>query len=128
VKGAGNVQGADVAWALIDAVKNDLSGLERNYVFVTLGAGDIFAAIHQLLKLIATKKIALQPHLVMLCRTWLGPYAAHEEYDYLLGLIEGFLMPNTIRASAVIRCLPSTPKPPPLLTVTGRRPMRKVSC
>lgn len=117
-----------MAWALIDAVKNDLSALERNYVFVTLGAGDIFAAIHQLLKMIATKKIALQPHLVMLCRTWLGPYAAHEEYDYLLGLVDGSLRPNTIRASAMIRRLPSRPKPRTLLTVTGRRPMRKVQC
>ena len=120
-----NVQGSDLAWALIDAAKPDLNTLERNYVFVTAGAGDTFAAIHQLLKLIAAKGIPLQPHLVMLCRTWLGTYAGHKEYDYLRRLIEDFLMPDTIRASAAMRRPLSAPKPRPLPTVARRRPMTR---
>ena len=118
-----NVQGSDLAWALIDATRSHLNTLERNYVFVTVGAGDAFAAVHELLKLIAAKRIPLQPNLVMLCRTWLVPYAGHEEYDYLRRLIEGFVMPETIRASAAIRRRASAPKPRALLTVTRRRPM-----
>jgi hypothetical protein len=54
-----SVQGTDLAWALIDAAKPHLNSLERNYVFVTVGAGDTFAAVHQLLKLIAAKQIPL---------------------------------------------------------------------
>jgi hypothetical protein len=45
-----NVQETNLAWALIEVVKPHLNVVERNYVFVTTGAGDTFAAIHQLLK------------------------------------------------------------------------------
>jgi hypothetical protein len=106
-----NVQGSDLAWALIEAAKPHLNILERNYVFVTVGAGDTFAAVHQLLKLIAAKRISLSPNLVMLCRTWLGPYAGHEEYEYLRRIIEGFVMPDTINRLSL------TPKRRPLQTV-----------
>jgi hypothetical protein len=119
-----NVRGSDLAWTLIDAVKPHLDALERNYVFVTVGAGDTFAAVHQMLKMIAAKRIPLQPHLVMLCRTWLGPYAGHEEYEYLRHLVDGFLMPDAIRASAAPRRLPSAQKPRPLPTATRSRTMR----
>ena len=119
------VRGSDLAWALIDAAKPRLNSLERNYVFVMVGAGDAFAAVHRLLKLIAVKGIPLQPNLVVLCRTWLGSYAGHEEYEYLRRLIEGFLMPDTIRASTTISRPPAAPKPGKLLTVTRRRPMRR---
>ena len=117
-----NVHETELAWALIDVAKPRMNTLERNYVFVTVGAGDIFAGVHQLLKSIAGKQIPLQPSLVMLCRTWLSAYAGHEEYDYLRNLIEGFLMPATIRASAAIRRPPPATKAVPLLTATRRRP------
>jgi hypothetical protein len=84
----------DLAWALIKAAEPELNALERNYVYVTAGAGDTFATVHHLLKLIAVKQIPVQPHLVTLCRTWLGPYVGHEEYEYLRGLIESFVVPN----------------------------------
>lgn len=96
-----NVHGPDLAWALVDATKPHLSALERNYTFVSLGAGDTFAAVHHLLGLIAAKRIPLQAHLVMLCRTWLGTYVGHEEYEHLRGLVEGFTIPATVRTSAV---------------------------
>jgi hypothetical protein len=118
------VQEADLAWALTYAVKPHLNTLEHNYVFVTVGAGDTFAAVHQLIKMFAAKQIPLHPRLVMLCRTWLGPYAGHEEYNYLRSLIEG-LVPDTITESTTGRRLPSAPKPQPLLTGTLRRPMRR---
>lgn len=121
-----NMQGPDLAWALIEAAKPHLNTLERNYVFVTVGAGDTFAGVHQLLKLIAAKRIPLQPHLMTLCKAWLGPYAEHEEYDYLRRLIEDFLIPDTMRASAAITRSPSAPEPVPLLTVTSRRAMRRL--
>jgi hypothetical protein len=120
-----NVPGSDLAWALIDAAKPHLNTLERNYVFVTVGAGDTFAGVHQLLKLIAAKRIPLPPHLVMLCSTWLGPYAGHEEYEYLRRLIEGFLMPDAIKASTPTNRVSLTQKPRPLHTVArAERPTR----
>ncbi|TMS53369.1 hypothetical protein [Mycobacterium sp. DBP42] len=90
VMGVSNVHGPDLAWALVEVAKPHLSALERNYTFVALGAGDTFAAVHQLLKIIAAKRIPLQSRLVLLCRTWLATYAGHEEYEYLRGIVEGF--------------------------------------
>ena len=93
-----NVQEMNLAWALIEVAKPHLNVLERNYVFVTTGAGDTFAAIHDLLKLIAAKGIPLRPSLVRLCVTWLDSYAFHDEEPYLRRLIEGFLLPDAMRA------------------------------
>ena len=93
-----NVQETNLAWALIEVAKPHLNVIERNYAFVTTGAGDTFAAIHHLLKLIAAKGIPLRPSMVQLCVTWLDSYASHEEEQYLRRLIEGFLLPDAIRA------------------------------
>src|ERR1700730_3531752 len=82
-----NVQEPNLAWTLIEVAKPHLNVLERNYAFVTTGAGDTFAAIHHLLKLIAAKGIPLQPTLVQLCVTWLDSYASHEEEQYLRRLV-----------------------------------------
>jgi hypothetical protein len=107
-----NVQETDLAWALIEVAKPHLNVLERNYAFVVTGAGDTFAAIHHLLKLIAVKGIPLQPHLVQLCVTWLDSYASHVEEPYLRRLIEGFLLPDAIRAltAAWVNPLSAAPK------------------
>ena len=93
-----NVEETNLAWALIEVVKPHLKIIERNYVFVTTGAGDTFAAIHHLLKLVAAKRIPLPPRLVRQCVTWLDSYSFHDEEPYLRGLIEGFLLPDAIRA------------------------------
>jgi len=93
-----NVQETNLAWALIEVAKPHLNVLERNYAFVTTGAGDTFAAIHHLLKPIAVKGIPLPPSLVRLCVTWLDSYAFHDEEPYLRRLIEGFLLPDAVRA------------------------------
>ena len=107
-----NVQETNLAWALIEVAKPHLNRLERNYAFVTTGAGDTFAAIHHLLKLIAAKGIPLPPKLVRLCVTWLDSYACHDEEPYLRRLIEGFLLPDAVRAltAVFISPLSTTPK------------------
>jgi hypothetical protein len=107
-----NVQETNLAWALIEVAKPHLNRLERNYAFVTTGAGDTFAAIQHLLKLIAAKGIPLRPSLVRLCVTWLDSYASHEEEPYLRRLIEGFLLPDAIRvlSAACVNPLSAAPK------------------
>jgi hypothetical protein len=115
-----NVQEADLAWALIEAAKPHMNAGERNYVFVTVGAGDTFAAIRSLINLVAAKRIPLRPHLIQLCTTWLDAYTLHDAHEHLRRLIEDFLMPNTIQASTSIRRLPTPSKSVPLLAVTGK--------
>jgi hypothetical protein len=119
------IQEINLAWTLIDIAKPHMNAGEGHYAFVTVGAGDTFAAIRHLIKLVAAKHIPLTPHLVQLCTAWVDSYAFHEEYASLHRLIEGVLMPDTIQASATNRRLPSAPKPRRLLTVTNRRPTRR---
>jgi hypothetical protein len=92
-----NVQEANLAWALIEAVKPHLDALDRNYSFVTIGAGDTFAAICHIIKVIAAKRIPLQRGLAQQCATWIDAYAFHEQEHDLRHLIEGFLLPDAIR-------------------------------
>jgi hypothetical protein len=115
-----NGQGANLAWALIEAAKPHMTAGERNFVFVTVGAGDTFTANRSLINLVAAKRIPLRRHLVQLCNTWLDAYRFHDAYEHLSRVIERFLMPTTIQASGAIRRLPAAPKPVPLLAVTGR--------
>jgi hypothetical protein len=90
-----NVQETNLAWALIEVAKPHLNVLERNYAFVTIGAGDTFAAIHHVLKLIAVKGIPLPPSLKRLCVTWLDSYASHDKERHM-------------RRLPVARCHPSS--------------------
>jgi hypothetical protein len=106
-----NVQETNLAWALIAVAKPHLNRLERNYAFVTIGAGDTFAAIHRLLTLIAAKGIPLSPNLVRLGSVWLDSYAFHDEEPYLRRLIEGFLLSDAIRALTAVRNSPTSAAP-----------------
>lgn len=101
-----------------------MNAVERNYVFVTLGAGDAFTAIRGLINIIAAKDIRLHPHLVQLCRSWVNGYAFHDHYEHLCGLIEDRLRPNAIQASRTTRRA-SRPKPPPLVTVRPKLRTRR---
>lgn len=119
-----NVQEAKLAWALIEATKPHMNTGERNYVFVTVGAGDTFAAICSVINLSGAKRIPLHPHLVQLCAAWLLGYAFHEEHEALHGVVEDVLRPNTLPAfPANPRVL--TPRPPPLLTVRSKLRTRR---
>jgi hypothetical protein len=84
------VQEADLAWALAEAVKPYVSTVERNHVFMAIGAGENFSAIRGLFKSVAIKRIALRPDLVQQCTTWLHAYVGHKDEQYLRHLIEEF--------------------------------------
>ena len=114
-----DIHATNLAWALIEAAKSHMNAGERNYVFVTIGAGDTFTAIRSLINLIGAKRIPLHPHLVQLCAAWLRGYAFHDEHENLRGVIEDALRPNTLPVSLVTRRV-RTPRPPRLLTVRNK--------
>ena len=91
------VHEANLAWAVAEAAKPYLSAVECNVVFVALGAGETFAAIRQLFRLVGIKRIPLGPDLLQQCRTWLHAYGGHEDERYLRRLIEEPLIPYVIR-------------------------------
>ena len=116
------VQETTLAWALAEAVKPHLSAAEVDHVFVTIGAGDTFAAIRGLFKLVAIKRIALRPDLVQQCTTWLRAYVGHTDERYLRRLIEEYLVPYSIHVPATrVNRLPTMPKPGELIALTAKR-------
>lgn len=121
-----NVQEAKLVWALVEAAKPHMDAGERNFVFVTVGAGDTFAAISSLINLIAAKRIPLRPQLTWLCAMWLEGYTFHDAHEHLRRVIGDFAIPNAIQASTAIRRLSAPPKPRPLPAVTGRKPTKRL--
>jgi hypothetical protein len=107
------VQEANLAWALAEAVKPYLSAVERDAVFVAIGAGDTCAAIRGLLRSVEIKRIPLRPDLLHQCRTWLRGYGGHDHERDLRRLIGEPLLPHVIGAAATtpLTRVPSTPKP-----------------
>jgi hypothetical protein len=123
-----HVHQTDLAWALIDVVKPHMSVGERNYAFVTIGAGDLFAAICSLIKFVAAKHIPLRPELLRQCARWLDGYVLHDDHEALRRIIEGVLPPNSIQFHAAIRRAPARPKPPPPLILSAKyRTKRRTS-
>jgi hypothetical protein len=105
------VHEAKLAWAVAEAAKPYLSAVERDAVFVAIGAGETFAAIRQLFRSVEIKQIPLRPDLLHHCRTWLHGYFGHEDERYLRRLIEEPLIPYAITPPATIRAtrMPATP-------------------
>jgi hypothetical protein len=105
------VHEAKLAWAVAEAAKPYLSAVERDAVFVAIGAGETFAAIRQLFRSVEIKRIPLRPDLLHHCRTWLHGYLGHEDERYLRRLIEEPLIPYAITPRATIRAtrMPATP-------------------
>jgi hypothetical protein len=106
-----NVQETNLAWALVEAAKPQLSADERSGVFVIIGAGDTFAAIRILLKLVVVKQIPLRADLLQRCSNWLDPYAHHQEEQELRRLIarlwNGYATP--VSTTVGVSDLPATP-------------------
>jgi hypothetical protein len=107
------VDEANLAWAVADAAKPYLSAMERDAVFVAIGAGETFAAIRQLLRSVEIKRIPLGLDLLQQCRTWLRGYGGHDDERHLRRLIEEPLIPYVIGARETMRVtrVPTIPKP-----------------
>jgi hypothetical protein len=98
-----NLRETNLAWALIEAARSSLNSRECNDVFVVIGAGDTFAAIRRLFKLVVNKQIPLHADLVQRCSTWLDTYPSHEEERQLRWLVARFLIGNSAQSSTSVR-------------------------
>jgi hypothetical protein len=107
---------ADLAWDLALAAKPHLNVVERNGVFVAIGAGETFAVVTALVKWFAIKRIFVEPDLVRQCVSWLDGYVGHEDERYLRRLIE--------ESSAGRRHLTPTPRGLGAATSGGAAPTR----
>ena len=82
------VHEANLAWAVAEAAEPYLNTVERNAVFVAIGAGETFTAIRGLLRSGEIKRIPLDLDLLQQCRTWLRGYGGHHDERHLRRLIE----------------------------------------
>ena len=107
------VHEADLAWAVAEAAKPYLSAVERNAVFVAIGAGETFSAINGLLRSVEIKGIPLGFDLLQQCRMWLRGYGGHDDERILRRLIEEPLIPYVIGTRETMRVtrVPTMPKP-----------------
>jgi hypothetical protein len=107
------VDEANLAWAVADAAKPYLDAVERDAVFVALGAGETFAAMRGLLRSVEINRIPLGLDLLQQCRTWLRGYGGHDDERHLRRLIQEPLNPYVIAAPTTIRVtrVPAMPKP-----------------
>jgi hypothetical protein len=94
---------ANLAWALALAVKPFLDVVERNDLFVAIGAGETFAVVRALVKWVAIKRIPVEPAVVRQCVSWLDGYAGHDDERYLRRLIEEMVSPTANQAWATVR-------------------------
>jgi hypothetical protein len=65
----------ELAWELAELVHNRLTAIERNNVYIAIGAGDTFTAIEVLLQAVVVRSVALQDELVARLHHWLQGYA-----------------------------------------------------
>jgi hypothetical protein len=107
------VHEANLAWAVAEAAKPYLNAVERDAVFVAIGAGETFAAIRGLLRSVEIKRIPLELDLLQQCRTWLRGYGGHDDERHLRRAIEEPLIPYMIGAPETMRVtrVPTMPKP-----------------
>lgn len=94
-------QEANLAWALALAAKPHLNVVERNGLFVAIGAGETFTVVRALVKWFAIKRISVEPDLVRQCVSWLDAYVGHEDERYLRRLVDDVVFPLAIRSSAM---------------------------
>jgi len=87
---------ASLAWALAEATTPHLCTAERNAIHVSIGVGDIFAAIHCLITSAADNRIDLPAELVDRYTQWLDAYAGHEDEWYLRRLVE-YVLDHRVR-------------------------------
>jgi hypothetical protein len=98
-----NLRETNLAWALIETVRPRLNARECSDVFVVIGAGDTFAGIRRLFKLVVAKQIPLHADLVHRCSTWLDTYSSHEEEQHLRRLVARFLVGYSAQRSTTTR-------------------------
>jgi hypothetical protein len=92
-----HVDEASLAWALALAAKPHLGAVDRNEIYVAIGAGETLEAIRKLVKLVAVERIPVKRDLELGCLSWLRGYVGHEDERSIRGHIDDFVPANSLR-------------------------------
>ena len=74
----------NLAWELVEQVRDSLNEDERHVVFIHLGVGDYPPVFHCLLTAIARERLPLSPQTVEHIMAWADAYDRHREFSTLL--------------------------------------------
>lgn len=74
----------ELAWDLVELVRDRLTNEERHTAFVHLGVGDYPPVFRCVLEVVARERYSLPQHLVTLLHEWLEVYDRHREFEPML--------------------------------------------
>jgi hypothetical protein len=115
---------SDLAWALAQAIEPRLDELERNQMYITLGAGETNETIAEFLRIALDRSITLTPEVVADVESWLDGYAGTDEEAELRALIDKLCA--AVPPSEQQRCVPWRDRTP-TATAADMFPRRKVT-
>jgi hypothetical protein len=81
------MQEQNLAWALAEIADPCFGVAERNDIYVAIGAGDTFSAIHASVAVIAREGLPLPFELVAALPSWLNAHSHNESEPQLRGLV-----------------------------------------
>ena len=73
----------ELAWALAAAVSRRLTSVQRDAIYVTIGAGDTYAAIQQLIPAVVHNGVALAVDDIRRLEAWVDGYRGHVDEQRL---------------------------------------------
>ncbi|WP_370330201.1 hypothetical protein [Mycolicibacterium hippocampi] len=78
----------ELAWALADIVGSEVPVFDRHLLYITLGLGEVGAAIHLLLGYAVDKRIPLSIDIYLEARSWSQSYRGRPEEVALIALLD----------------------------------------
>lgn len=78
----------DLAWSLADIVGDEVPVGDRHLLYITLGLGEVGAAIHLLLGHAVDKRIPLTLSIFLEARSWSQSYRGAPDEEGLVGLLD----------------------------------------
>jgi len=108
----------NLAWEMIDAVRDHLDARRRNNVYIAITSGDAFWVVGFLLNTVANTELPLHAELIWKLRSWVTAYRDHPDESALRHLIEQIASRPADPASDI-------PASPTFLTTTAKYKSRQ---
>ncbi|NVN53639.1 hypothetical protein [Mycolicibacterium hippocampi] len=119
------VRQTDVAWALAQAVSDRLDPVHRAQIYATLGAGETFDTIVELLRIAVHCNIELAPELVADLRSWHSGYRGTDDEAGLAAFIAALSGPDATTDTAPFPAAWDPASSPQSAHPFSDRPMRQ---
>ena len=82
---------SELAWTLAQAAGRWLTRVERDHVYVTIGAGDTYAALAELIRTVVQNGVRLEVDDIRRLEVWLDAHLGHEDEHSLRLMVKQVL-------------------------------------